>query len=250
MLRSVRELYGYVIRALDGDIGTVRDFYFGDRDWVVRYLVADTGNWLVDRLVLLSTVSLGQPDWERHEFPVRLTKEQVEHSPAVDAAEPVSRRMEEELHEYYGWPFYWSGAGAAMAMTAERMAAREEHAAIEGPGSGQHLRSTQEVMGYHIQANDGEVGWVKDFIADDGTWLLNYMVVDTGGWLSGRSVLLAPAWVKEVNWAENKVHVDLHRETIENSPPFDPSVPVNREYELRLYDYYGRPKYWTQVERE
>jgi hypothetical protein len=109
-----------------------------------------------------------------------------------------------------------------------------------------HLRSTREVIGYHIQARDGEIGHVEDFIADDQTWAIQYMVVDTRNWLPGRKVLIAPAWIEKVDWLERLVHVDLLRETIQNSPEFDPSAPVNRAYEVRLYDYYGRPKYWDQ----
>ena len=44
-----------------------------------------------------------------------------------------------------------------------------------------------------------------------------------------------------------RVHVDLDRDTVAHSPKYDPSAPVNLEYEVRLYDYYGRPKYWTRV---
>lgn len=110
-----------------------------------------------------------------------------------------------------------------------------------------HLRSTREVIGYHIQANDGGIGHVDDFIAGGEDWVIRYMIVDTRNWLPGRKVLVAPTWVKRVDWAKRDVYVDLSRETIENSPEFDPSAPVNREYELRLYDYYGRPRYWTKV---
>jgi hypothetical protein len=62
--------------------------------------------------------------------------------------------------------------------------------------------------------------------------------------LPGKKVLVAPTWIESVSWSESKVHVVLSRETIKNSPEFDPTVPVNREYEARLYDYYGRPVYW------
>jgi hypothetical protein len=103
------------------------------------------------------------------------------------------------------------------------------------------------VIGYHIQATDGEIGHVEDLIADDDSWVIRYMVVDTRNWLPGRSVLVSPAWIGEVSWASRKVYVDMSRENIRNSPEFDPAAPVNREYELRLYDYYGRPKYWTRV---
>jgi uncharacterized protein YrrD len=244
MLRSVKELHGYTIQAVDGEIGKVDEFFFDDLTWTVRYLVADTGGWLFNQLVLLSTVSLGRPEWEERVFPVRLTKEQVENSPPVIVDRPVSQQMEEKLVGYYGWPTYWTGATASVASNA-----------ISKMGKGTlergdlHLRSTRKVTGYHIHATDGEFGHVEDFIVEDSSWILRYLVVNTRNLLHGKSVLVAPTWVDRVSWAEREVYVDLAQDTIKNSPEFDPAAPVNRAYELRLYDYYGRPKYWTQVEK-
>jgi hypothetical protein len=106
------------------------------------------------------------------------------------------------------------------------------------------LQSTQEVIGYYIQASDGDIGHVEDFIADDAAWTMRYIVIDTRNWWPGKKVLVAPQWVTAVNWGESQVQVDLRCEDIKNSPEFDPAAPVNREYEERLYDFYGRPKYW------
>jgi hypothetical protein len=171
-------------------------------------------------------------------FPVKLTKEQVEKSPHIHADQPVSRQMEGDLYGYYGWLPYWHAGAYAAAVAAS--------ASSEQDGD-PHLRSTKQVIGYHIQATDGEIGHVEDFVFDDETWTIRYLVVNTQNWLPGKSVLVSPQWVKEVSWAERKVHLDLKRGVIEESPEFDPSVPVNREYEVRLYDYYGRPHYWTRA---
>lgn len=247
MLRSTKELRGYTIRALEGDIGRVHEFYFDDLAWIVRYLVVDTGRWLPGRKVLLWPGVLEQPDWETQSLPVGLTKEQVENSPPISFDEPVSRQMEADLHAYYGWAPYWRlgmpVGGPSPATPGEGVAGVAEEAQ-KGP-SDPHLRSTREVIGYHIQARDEEAGHVDDLIVDDKAWYIRYLVVDTRNWLPGRKVLVAPAWADQVNWVLRKVYVDLSRETIENSPEFDPAMPVNREYEVQLYDYYGRPAYWT-----
>jgi hypothetical protein len=122
---------------------------------------------------------------------------------------------------------------------------KEMAQALEEEESGDsHLRSVQEVAGYHIQATDGEIGHVEDFILDDETWMLRYVVVDTRNWLPGRKVIVPPSWVESVDWANRKVSVDFTREEVRTSPEYDPAAPVNREYEVRLYDFYGRPKYW------
>jgi hypothetical protein len=238
MLRSVKNLNGFKIRATDGEIGRVDDFYFDDYLWIIRYLVADTGSWLLGRLVLLPTASLGYPKWEQRAFPVTLGKEQIENSPPIDADQPVSRQMEGEIHGYYGWPPYWSVSAYSAAREAGEPRRRE---------GDPHLRSTNQVFGYHIQATDGEIGHIEDFIVQDETWTIRYMVVDTRNWLPGKRVLVSPMWATKLDWVEKKVHLDLRREVIEESPEFDPTVPVNREYEVRLYDYYGRPHYWTRV---
>jgi uncharacterized protein YrrD len=250
MLRSTKELRGYKIRAIDGEIGQVHEFYFDDLDWIFRYLVVDTGNWLPGRKVLLKPVVLAQPDWETRSLSVELTKEQVENSPSISADEPVSRQMEVDLHTYYGWTPYWRGGlppfgvGAAAAAEAIAMAAAPMGESDDQEGD-QHLRSTREVNGYRIQARDGEIGHVDDLIIEDETWFIRCLVVDTRNWLPGRKVLVAPAWAEQVSWVEREIQVDLSRETIRESPEFDASTPVNRDYEGRLYDYYGRPRYWA-----
>jgi hypothetical protein len=255
MLRSLKELYGYQVRGTDGDIGKVHDFFFDDAIWTVRYLVVETGNWLSKRRVLLSTFPLGKPQWEKQLFPVLLGRQQVRESPDIDARKPVSRKMEEALHSHYGWTAYWrsatplGGLGAvAVAQMLSGEAQRRHDRKKASPEQRQqdwHLRSTREVLGYHIQARDGDIGHVHDFVADDLNWPIRYLVVDTGNWLPGRKVLVAPAWLEAVAWVSKTVHIDLPRDVIKGSPQFDPSVPVNREYEVRLYDYYGRPKYWV-----
>jgi uncharacterized protein YrrD len=258
MLRNVEELYGYNVQATDGDIGMVHEFYFDDKFWTIRYLVVDTGGWLSGRRVLISPAALDKPNWGKEMLSVSITKEQVENSPSIDTDKPVSRQHEKELHEYYKWPLYWGidpyAAEAGSIAYARYLAEREEkmkEAAKEQKQEEEegdsHLRSTREVKGYHIHAKDGEIGHVEDFILDDEGWIIRYIVVDTRNWLPGKKVLVSPEWVERVSWSESEVYVDLLREVIKKSPEFDPSAPINRDYEENLYDYYGRPKYWTRT---
>lgn len=252
MLSGIKDLRGYKILATDGEIGKVHEFYFDDAMWTIRYLVVNTGSWLFERRVLLSPIVLGQPYWEMRVFPVALTRMQVKNSPAIETDKPVSRQQEIELHQYYGWPYYWAGGGFAGGATpaippqviAEQMDYGTKRETGEEESLDPHLRSTREVIEYHIQAIDGEIGHVEDFVVDDETWAIRYMVVDTKNWLAGRKVLVAPMWIERINWAESKVHVGLTREKTKASPEFEPATPVNREYEERLYDFYGRPRYW------
>lgn len=246
MLRSIKELEGYTILATDGEIGHVDEFYFDDETWTVRYLVVDTGPWLFGRQVLISPVALDDPDWISQRLPVILTKEQVENSPDINLDRPVSRQHELELHQYYRWTAYW-GAPLEPGPTQPGPVppSAVEEPVIEKAQGDPNLRSTDEVTGYHIQARDGEVGHVEDFLVAEDSWTIHYLVVDTRNWLPGRKVLVSPQWVETVNWLDSKVHVDLVRETIKNSPEYDPSSPVSRTYEEELYDHYGLPKYWV-----
>jgi hypothetical protein len=257
MRRSVKEIEGYAIRAKDGEIGKVNSFYFDDQSWAVRYLVVDTGNWLPGPLVLIHPSSLAPPDWSLKVIPVSLSVEKVKNSPGVQIDRPVSRQYLATLHEYYRWPAYWSGPAAygplgAMGLTAyqAKVEGGLPEDADDDSETDPHLRSTRAIQGYRIRATDGDIGRVDDFIVDDDAWVIRYVVVDTGGLFSSKKVLVSPEWIEKVSWSEHSVHVGLTVGGVERSPEFDPSIPVSREYERRLYDYYGRPRYWQRLDDE
>ncbi|MBM4025242.1 MAG: PRC-barrel domain containing protein [Planctomycetes bacterium] len=246
MLRSVESLRGFTIGATDGRIGEVHAFLFDSRNWTVRYLVVDTGKWLPGRKVLIAPSALGPLDWQGGVLHVNLTQEQVRNSPDIDTDKPVSRQREAELHRYYGWTPYWGtgyGIGGMPPAGYPHTLADRQTAVLEAERPETTLRSTRAVKGYRIRATDDEIGAVDDFIVDDEGGI-RYLVVDTGKWLAKRKVLIPPAWVTDIRWEEQKVWVDVPRQTIKDSPPYDPAAPVNRRYEVRMYDYYGRPKYW------
>ena len=264
MLHSIQEMNGYTIQASDGEIGTVDQFLFDDQQWTIRYLVVDTGGWLSGRRVLISPISVKAANWNEQVIGLSLTKQQVEQSPGIYQDLPVSRHKEAELAQYYGYQPYWGGVGywgaglypgpllyaspavpnpatapAVPAGTTTRQDADTQERADP------HLRSTREVSGYTIQARDGEIGQVDDFLVDDETWVLRYLVIDTGGWWSGKKVLIAPDWIRAISWERSGVQVDLLRERIKQAPEFDPYKPVSRDYEQRLYEYYEQPTYWN-----
>lgn len=241
MLRNMRAFYGRGILAEDGDIGKVDDFFFDDDTWTVRYLVADTGHWLPGRKVLISTAALGRPDPESGDFPVALTREQVRNSPDIDMDMPVSRQDQVELHAYYGWPAYWT-FGGYYNVAPPPGDGEEEEEISRAEQSDPHLRSAKEVGGYHIQGNDGEIGHVEDFIVEDESWTIRYAQVDTRNWLPGKRVLIPRRWITEISWTERLVYVELTTDEIKDSPGYDPSEPVSREYEIKLYEHYGRPR--------
>jgi hypothetical protein len=220
MLRRVTQLYEFTIHATDGDVGKVQDFFFDDESWAVRYLVVDAGSWLFGRRVLISPMALKRLDWEGEVLPVSLTREQVENSPDIDLDKPVSRQVKENLHEYYGWPPYWRPGVPRVAMgtpaIAERMpGTREGEDMPQEQREAPHLRSTREVIGYSLQATDGELGHVEDFYVSERDWGLKYILVSTGDWSPGRKVLVAPAdWIAMASWPKSTIYVGLTREKV------------------------------------
>lgn len=254
MLWRTSEIIGYEIQATDGNIGSVDDLLFDDESWSVRWAVVDTGSWLPGRQVLLPPSCLGRPDPALRQFPVDLTKQKVKDSPDIDMDQSVSRQMEADLYGYYGWAPYWAtGPGYVPPIGAGGGAVPP--AGVGGPGFGRthvppeptgdpHLRSTGEVTGYYIQATDDDIGHVEEFLVEDGSWTIRYMVVDTKNWWPGKAVLVAPQWIREVSWGDQQVFVDLTRQQVKDSPEYDPTASVDRAYEERLYRHYDRPFYW------
>jgi hypothetical protein len=249
MLYRAKELYNSVLQAKDGEIGRCKDFLFDDQFWTIRYMAADTRKWLPGRKVLISPISLDRPDWSSRRFLVELTRDQIENSPPLDEHAPVSRQYEMLYSKYFDTFPYWDGVNVwGNHSTPSQLRAAHDKLAtdFEGPEEN-HLRSTKEVTGYHIQAVDGEIGHAADLIVDDESWTIRYIMVDTDKWLPGKKVLVAPEWIASVNWADEKLAVDLTQKAVKNSPEYDPSVPVDRDYETRLFDFYGLPKYWEYL---
>jgi hypothetical protein len=226
MLRSIKQLYGDKLGASDGEIGHVKDFYFDDQNWAIRYLVADTGLWLPGRQVLISPHSLGRLDQVEKVLRVNLTRKQIEDSPPIESHKPVSRQYEEEYYRYYGWPYYWQGDALwgmsgfpILELPAKPLPI--ESAIASGPQperADAHLRSTKAVNGYHLQASDGMIGHVCDFMMDAQSWAIRQLVIKTGHRLSGREVQIPTKEVDRISYEESTVFVNLTSEAVEQSP--------------------------------
>jgi sporulation protein YlmC with PRC-barrel domain len=252
MLRSLKELFGYDIQAVDGEIGNVADFYFDESEWETRYLVINTGPWILGDKVLIAPVALGKPTWSEERLPVNLSREQIMESPSVSTALPISKQQQIALHEYYRWPAYWTSAtpfSTSPVSTAASLSLKD--ALPEDPQrkvvermmeENASLRSAKEVIGYTVMGEDGKLGQVDDMILDDETWKLVYLVLDTSKPLQkGKQTLIAIPWAKWISYKDREVRIDLTRQIIEDSPPYDPETPITRSFEEVLYDYHGRP---------
>lgn len=238
---------GYKVEATDGDIGSVQDLLISEEDWHVRYVVVDTAHWLLGRRVLLSPDVIANAKRAEKRLEFSVTKEKIESSPDVSSDMPISRKKELSMTKHYGWPSYWIPMGPMRPQPIATTAVVPEEAAEESQEDSSNLRSVKEILKYRIHAEDGEIGKACDIIADDESWEIRYLVVDTGNWLSGRKVLVSKDWVDGISWRDQEFRVGLTKEKIRDSPPYEADDPVNREYEAVLYDYYGRPHYWRKA---
>jgi len=248
MLRHTSEIDGYAIGAMDGPIGRITDLLFDEVTWRVRWLVVDTGAFLSGRRVLLPPSALTNVNHIARQLSVNLTKQQIKDSPDTSTDQPVSSQMETNLYDYYGWSPYWSTgfymggygyAGGPFTPSGLGFHARDREGEVAHRLHGdRHLRSIQEITGYHIHARDGEIGHVADVLLEDGDWSIHYLVVDTQNWWTGKKVLISPRSIKSTDWATRTIGLDVDRQTVKDSPAYDGSEAVDRAYEYAFHGYY------------
>ena len=245
MLFRAKTLGSYKLKGNDNEIGSAKEFYFDDKYWAIRYLVADTGGWLTGRQVLISPYALAGINEEEEKIVVNLNEKQIEESPSLESDKPVSRQFESSYSNYYQLPTYWTGpfmwgAYPFIMREDEELKSDKEKKDLWDP----NLRSTKDVTGHHIQATDGEIGHVEDFIIDGETWAIRYLIIDTKNWWGGKKVLISPHWIDRISWKESKVFINLSRESIKESPEYSDDFLLTREYEDQLHQHYKLKGYW------
>ena len=233
LLKAKGQLFGKHLHASDGRIGSVRDVYFDDQRWVVRYLEVDTGDGIPGRKVLISPASIQRAGPDDEDVTVALSCEQVRKSPGANEDMPVSRQFEEAHARYYGYPFYWDGpylwgssphpvsgtppvtappGGPVAGERAKELKEAEEQARSS------HLHSSDEVIGYRVVATDGTVGHLKDFVIDDADWAITDVIIDPRDWLPGQHVQVPVGAVIEVDWLTREVRLQTARAEVQEAP--------------------------------
>lgn len=222
----------FTLQANDGEIGKIQEIYFDDKEWCVRYFVVKLDGLMSSKTVLIAPAMISDLDGNERTLAVDLTMEQLENAPPTDTMQPVSRHYEEEYHQYYGLSPYWEDEP----LTESVEEPKDEAIIPRHP----HLRSSAEVRKYGIQAQDGDIGHVEDFILESPIWLIRYLEVDTRNWLPGRHVLVSPTWFSKIDWSSREVSVNLSRETIRTAPAYDPEKLNSKDYQVKLYAHYGK----------
>jgi sporulation protein YlmC with PRC-barrel domain len=104
-----------------------------------------------------------------------------------------------------------------------------------------------EIRGFKAFCTGGEVGKVSDLYFDDEKWIVRYLIVDTGSWLTRHSVLISPLSVEAVSWETRQIRLSIDREKVEKSPDIDYHKPISRQQEAEYHSYYGYPYYWADT---
>jgi hypothetical protein len=241
MLRQAKHLNSFKLGARDGEIGKVREFYFDDKSWAIRYLIANTGDWLGGRCVLISPYALQSPRDADMVIPVDLTKDQIERSPALDAGARVSRLYELQYYPHFNWPVYWGEPDRQAGFSGLPHPADNADPSLQG---------TADVTGYKIEASDGEIGQLDDFVIDDETWIIRYLIVDTNVVDAnvdtgiGRKSLISTRWIDRVDWENATIFTHVTQQTILHAPEFTDQALITRNQEQALHRHHNRPGYW------
>jgi len=232
-MHSVRELLGYDLLGTDGRIGQLHELYFSDEDWDILYLVADTGRVLPGRKVLISPLVVQRANSSSRIVDLEISQEQIRQGSAATAQPALCHHMLVQLSRYYGWPDY---AGGVVMGDAE--------SGVKTSSVRPLLRAIVEVLGTTVQGADGQIGQVEDCIVDDETWIIRYLVVSSSDQFWDAKTLLSPQWIDTLDWNTPNFHVGFTRETIRSSPEYHTTTPLTRDYEEKLYNFFGRLKYW------
>jgi len=224
MSTKLETLRGYQLHATDGTIGRVRDLLVEEGSWTGRWLVVDTGKWLLGRKVVLSPVAFEEPDHENKEIRVSLTKEEIESAPSLDSEAPVSREFEKTYFDHYQWPYYWMGGGLWGGMSQPyslNPTSTNGKADLEEPDSLEQrdtiLRSGHELTKYRLKSNEEVMGYVEDLLIDTDDWSVHYFQCDTRKWWHGKTLQISPEKVKNADWPDHSLHMNVTQQELDGA---------------------------------
>jgi hypothetical protein len=247
MLWSVKRMHGFTISASDGACGVLDECLFDDREWTVRYTVANIGGWLMRELVLLPVAVLRTLDPEARVLRVALTRQQVVECSDITLDPPVSHQFAARRLALDGHPAYWGtsipwglglcpGDPVALALLHE---STQQALKLTRRGD-PHLCSTRALRGYDVQMCDGAAGHVADVIVDDTNWTIRYVAIAYRSWWPRRTVVVPRCWVNAIDWSQSTITVSAPRAVIQAGPAYRPSALADPAYETWLHVAYAQ----------
>ena len=251
MIHVLSDLDNFAIDANDGKVGKVTDFYFDDRRWVIRYLVVDIGSALKSHKVLLSPARIKHLNKEEKTITVDMSLNEIANSPCIDTRHALPSHYEIDYLSYHGYAFNWDRNSQKPVSIDDETSAIFDETLGQKSASAQdvlvsidsvrrmygdrHLRSYQEIIGYCIQANDGDIGYLKSVLIDDDTWNIKCCIVKTSNWWFGHHVFITPQAIRDISWGSTKIYVDMTQQQVKEAPSFDYSLTQNNSYESGVY---------------
>ncbi|MGD8412600.1 MAG: PRC-barrel domain-containing protein [Candidatus Latescibacterota bacterium] len=219
MMMRAKEILGTTVRSADGEIGKVKDILFDSEEWVVRYVVVDTWDWLPERKLIIPPAVLKSPATRLRSFDVPMDKREISRGATLRDGDVLTRRVEASVFEQFKLAPYWAvrvpGGGA---MIADQVASHDD----EGADAQTPLKSFRETAGFEILAGDGPIGRMVDFFVDDQSWSVAEVAVDTTDWLRDGSAVLKSRWFTGVDTRRRKMTLNKTSEEVENDPGFKP----------------------------
>lgn len=254
MRTSFEALRDYTVHAADGTLGHIKDLYFDETTWLVRYLLVDTKRWLPGRKVLLSPQAVQDIDHEERIIEFGLTKAQIEASPTIDELAPMSRQVSETIDAHYGWHHTWITGGVIDSHLAtanfgpiideftvpdEIRSRRKRRADL-----GQHLRSVAELKGFDARSAlpgaGGRAGVVADAIVNAVDWRLPYFVVDTSEWLPAHRIVVPTALVEAIDLDGRSLRIGAEVTALAHAPTFNGVAELDARQEMAVLAYFFR----------
>lgn len=247
MLRSIEDLIKSGVTCPDGDLGRVEQVYFDVRTWGMCYLIVDTSAWGYGEKIWVPLRCISQIDFASGVVKLNRTQQKMLSSSSLDTKTPVSRLQEVRIFDYYDCKPYWEEANfhgtphdpaAPLEPDANTRMTEQMNAlnALNALNATVHPLSTKEVGGFTIEALEGPIGHIRDFVFDDETWLIRYLTVDTRDWWQSESeVLLSTESFKCIDSTTSTISTSLSRDAIKRSPAYIDAVPLSRMYETQLH---------------
>ncbi|MCM3399368.1 MULTISPECIES: PRC-barrel domain-containing protein [Oceanobacillus] len=244
MMRLTSQLKQFNIHATDGELGKIKDFYFDDRNWEIRYAIVDTRKWLPGRKVLLSPNSFIEVDETNESVNVEFDKLMIRNSPPVPENEDLTKDKENHLIDYFGWNSYTDNAlphaergllGTFPIIGLENERPPEEPHLNRNGRYHEHdnyLRSEEETNDFKVHAKDGKIGRIVDMIYDTSQWIIEYIVVRSSkSIVENEFYIFHTRQINTVDWFEKDLYINDSLEGILNNKPFQQKEEILVSFE-------------------
>lgn len=211
-------------------MGKVKDIYFDDNSWAIRYAQVDTQKWLPGRNVYVSPSSFKGVKEDEKLVEVNHTKETIKNSPTIPADSEISTANEASLTAYYGWNRYWMGGdlwGASdrpvlpeVPIQNDKNAANRNEMEMN-ENTNYVLLNESDTIGMKVHGHDGHMGEVTDLVFDDDHWKIQYLVVKYLKIPVERYYLVTTKHITSVEWVEKDLYLDLKADSLEEQNDYE-----------------------------